>query len=47
LDAPAVKGLVIYGARCGTVKFFAAWVRTESLPVDRRFAHFHPSPAPV
>jgi hypothetical protein len=26
LDAPAVKGLVIYGARCGTLKFFAAWV---------------------
>jgi len=26
LDAPAVKGLVCYAARCGTLKFFAAWV---------------------
>jgi len=26
LDAPAVKGLVIYGARCGALKFYAAWV---------------------
>jgi len=47
LDAPVVKGLVIYGARCGSLMFYAAWVRTESLPVDRQFAHFHPPPAPV
>jgi len=46
-DAPAVKGLVIYAARCGVLKFYAAWVRTESLPADRRFAQFHPPPAPV
>jgi hypothetical protein len=26
MDAPTVKGLVIYAARCGTFKFFAAWV---------------------
>jgi hypothetical protein len=26
LDAPAVKGIVIYGARCGTMKFYVAWV---------------------
>jgi hypothetical protein len=26
LGAPAVKGLVIYAARCGTLKFYAAWV---------------------
>jgi hypothetical protein len=28
LDAPSVKGLVIYAARCGSVKFYAAWVET-------------------
>jgi hypothetical protein len=28
LDAPAVKGLVVYGARCGTARFYAAWVET-------------------
>jgi hypothetical protein len=26
LEAPSVKGLVIYAAQCGTFKFFAAWV---------------------
>ena len=26
LDAPAVKGLVIHCAGCGTFKFYAAWV---------------------
>ena len=26
VEAPAVKGLVVYGARCGTIKFYAAWV---------------------
>jgi hypothetical protein len=26
LEAPKVKGLVIYSAQCGTFKFFAAWV---------------------
>jgi hypothetical protein len=28
LDAPAVKGLVIYAARCGPLKFYAAWVES-------------------
>jgi hypothetical protein len=28
LEAPAVKGLVVYGARCGTIKVYAAWVET-------------------
>jgi hypothetical protein len=26
MDPPSVKGLVIYAARCGSFKFFAAWV---------------------
>ena len=26
LDAPTVKGIVIYGARYGSLKFYAAWV---------------------
>ena len=26
MDAPMVKGLIIYAARCGTFKFYAAWV---------------------
>jgi hypothetical protein len=28
LDAPAVKGLVIYRARCGSLKFYSAWVES-------------------
>ena len=31
LDTPIVKGLVIYGARCGTVKFYAAWVEWSGI----------------
>jgi len=26
IDPPTVKGLTTYGARCGTTKFYAAWV---------------------
>jgi len=26
LDAPKVKGIIIYAARCGTFKFYTAWV---------------------
>ena len=28
VDAPKVKGLIIYAARCGTFKFYAAWVES-------------------
>jgi len=28
LGAPAVKGLVIYSASCGTLKFYTAWVES-------------------
>jgi hypothetical protein len=29
LEAPAVKGFVVYGARCGTSRFYAAWVESS------------------